>query len=444
LDDVKESISNRPKEELVKCASCPNKCTMSIRCKASSLTPIKDNYLYFCTYSCFQKYFGSSSGKTWSAYIESKQPKKDKKEKKETNKEKGKDDDSDEESSHEEDEEGYVVEDEEQHTDKKRKASTPPKPTTKKAPAKKAAAKDKDKKINKIIEYLEDEIVSFIGLKFEDFQDLYQNTIRLQKTKTETRGTKSKYSIRGQLFITLCWLRHYPKRIVLSAFFKISQTTVEEYTSNTLDLLYPLCQENFDYYFSKRMDKEHYSIYVKDTNESCMVTSVADGSEQRISVPMDSEIAMNFYSGKKGYFSITKLVFCTPTGKIIFMSKSRPGSRNDINLANESRAFYSKLDEVLEFILGDKGFIGCHGMYKHFLVNDRNPKASFNRGEADKRFKAIRIIIENVFAHMKKWEACKATLRIKFSDPSKILQQHDQIWSVVGYLTNKYKNIRGL
>ncbi|EGG21726.1 hypothetical protein DFA_01612 [Cavenderia fasciculata] len=66
--------------------------------------------------------------------------------------------------------------------------------------------------------------------------------------------------------------------------------------------------------------------------------------------PTNDDKKTDYYSGKKGYFSVTKLVFCCPkSGKILFIAPSRPGSRNDMSLASEQAKKWSILGTNLRF-----------------------------------------------------------------------------------------------
>ncbi|KAK5582815.1 hypothetical protein RB653_004402 [Dictyostelium firmibasis] len=149
-------------------------------------------------------------------------------------------------------------------------------------------------------------------------------------------------------------------------------------------------------------------------NKPLYVTSIVDGSEQRVGAALNTETKINNYSAKKAYPSITKLVFCSSIGKIQYLSKSRPDSRNDQSMMYE---VLDKFDKTYEYIMGDKG----------------------DEKEADNRLKSIRIIIENVFAQIKKFSITTHTFRFKNKKKSThILDIHHKIWSIIAFLVNSY------
>ncbi|KAM9977171.1 hypothetical protein ACTFIR_011029 [Dictyostelium discoideum] len=167
-----------------------------------------------------------------------------------------------------------------------------------------------------------------------------------------------------------------------------------------------------------------------------------DGSEQRIISPMDKEAKIIYFSGKKGYFSINKLVYCLPNSKIIHMAESRPGARSDQGLIHEDSGFFNNFNGINEYIMGDKGFLGSDKVYNKFIIPEFDkPHKSIDLDvkESMKRFKSIRIIIENVFAHIKKWNITTHTFRHKIQN---ICESHHKIWCSIGFLVNIFVDIR--
>ncbi|EFA84913.1 hypothetical protein PPL_01906 [Heterostelium album PN500] len=197
----------------------------------------------------------------------------------------------------------------------------------------------------------------------------------------------------------------------------VREETNEEDASeqdSNIKLFIGLNKNDFNDLFLKIKERSHSKITRKDDQQrkkssaiyndyygdSCLVTSVVDGSEQRVVVPMNSDLKICYYSGKKGFSSFNKQVFCSPNGKIKYMSHTRPGSRNDQGMKYEVGPFLNKFDDSFEYIMGNKGFQGSHILYKRFIVIDREDRKDGEddeRKEADNRFKSVRIIIENVF-----------------------------------------------
>ena len=91
---------------------------------------------------------------------------------------------------------------------------------------------------------------------------------------------------------------------------------------------------------------------------------VVDGMGHEINLCSDEYIKKSTFSGKKKYNTFTKLIAVTKEGFIWFISKSYPGSINDINLCNfPSNQIYKYLSPD-EKIAGDEGFKGL----EHFSI----------------------------------------------------------------------------
>ncbi|KAM9986357.1 hypothetical protein ACTFIY_010780 [Dictyostelium cf. discoideum] len=212
----------------------------------------------------------------------------------------------------------------------------------------------------------DDEFKSLVGLSKTNFVELYNKINSLCLNKDENRGRNPLFSLRGKLFITLVWFRHYVKDVILKVVFGLSKNTIKNYTEEIINLLYPMTPTSFNSETDDRIKQK--AIYFDKYDEPLFVTSIVDGSEQRVGVAIDSETKINNFSAKKAYPSLTKLVFCSPIGKIQYLSKSRPGARNDQSMMYEVQEFLNKFDNSYEHIMGDKGFQGADKIYKNFIV----------------------------------------------------------------------------
>jgi hypothetical protein len=130
-------------------------------------------------------------------------------------------------------------------------------------------------------------------------------------------------------------------------------------------------------------------------------------------------------------------------GMIYMVSKGQPGSKNDINNYNK------ETNQVHKYLEPDEG-ICADNIYK-FIKNKYHHETLVPYGHEEckeDQFKSIysnyiaifRTMVENVFAHMKKWAICSSVFCHN-------LDKLDSAWLVVAILTNmktKRKGIRGL
>ncbi|EGC30837.1 hypothetical protein DICPUDRAFT_83256 [Dictyostelium purpureum] len=146
--------------------------------------------------------------------------------------------------------------------------------------------------------------------------------------------------------------------------FGISDSTLERYFQEFLDIVSPLAIDNFNSYFNNRFDNSNKVELMYHSNHM-IATMVVDGSEQQISIPSDKYIRNSLYSGKK-----------------------------------------------------------C----------GKNKKYNKQQGKIQK---SIRIIIENVFARIKRFSITSKTLRYKFKQGTfhieHVLKRHHMVWCTVAF-----------
>ncbi|KAM9973414.1 hypothetical protein ACTFIW_010501 [Dictyostelium discoideum] len=402
------------------CERCTKLCNGDLRVKPYGLVNATQSFRFFCSFECLLLFFGNqSSTKTWKSFYEHVK-KIEGKNSANVNKlfksltEKGDEEEMlvDEEVVEEtaEDEE----EEEEEEEDKEKTKKSPKKELRR---VQKKHQKIKVNIVDDILLKSEKIVKKFIGISKSNFLKLFD------KIKHLNKKDRCRYSLKGKLFIILFYLKHYTKDVITSYIYKISGPTIINYFLTVIDALFPLANESFKYYTTNKEEYKQYYIYRFGKNHA--VYSVCDGSEQEIVTAMNSEMKLVYCSGKKGYPTVTKLVFCCPmTGKIMHMGASRPGSKSDQGLIHEETEYFDNFNGVNEYIMGDKGFQGAEKVYNKFIIPEfdklDSSKPLFGKEldlkESMKRFKSIRIIIENVFAQIKKWNITTHRFRIKINN----------------------------
>eukprot|EP01133_Synstelium_polycarpum_P014254 gene14254-16823_t len=196
------------------------------------------------------------------------------------------------------------------------------------------------------------------------------------------------------------FMKHYPKPVVMEAMFGVSRRTIMTYFHEMLEVIHDLAKNSFAVHLKERDSESNYRQWFDKLGNPYNITAVVDGVEQRVAVPTSRESKTNFYSAKKAYNSVTKLVYANPQGKIMAISNSASGAHNDMGLVHRSKMMLDTFDIPWEYVIGDKGFRGADKLHERFLI----PRAKgYNKQDPllyaeQKRFKSIRIIIENVFA----------------------------------------------
>lgn len=169
------------------------------------------------------------------------------------------------------------------------------------------------------------------------------------------------------------------------------------------------------------------------------LTVIGDGSEQQIITFTEKNLEQVTYSGKKRKHTLTLLLFCAPTGHIYYLSKSYPGSLNDLNLYHLPENQIHKNLEPWEAIGLDGGFKGVDRHHLTILPIEEHGKGELDEDEKEfnNEFSGYRTVVENVFAHIKQWSICKQPFRGRTSIDN-ITQEHHMIWAVCAGFVNRY------
>lgn len=289
--------------------------------------------------------------------------------------------------------------------------------------------------------------LTLVGLAMGQFQDLLlitstqieNTTITDQNDKgVQSGGRPRSLSTRSQLMLTLIWLRQYCSESFLSWIFNITQSQVYTYTRATLRILHNSISH--EVHFPTFHVRAQHGLKWRGR----WITIVIDGAEQEVLVPSNTVQEKLCYSGKKRKHTATKLIGCTPTGKIIFLSDSYFGSNNDMALMNKSEnAVYNWLSWS-ETIMADCGFKNlpknCAGKCQFVIPFDEQYSEYLTAEDVlvQAEIKHIRTVIENVIAQIKKWKICAVEFRGKSKDRYAVLEEHHCIWTVCSSLVNLF------
>jgi hypothetical protein len=163
------------------------------------------------------------------------------------------------------------------------------------------------------------------------------------------------------------------------------------------------------------------------------ITVIIDGAEHEIYSSTDKQLSYVTFSGKKSYHTLTKLIAVSPTGEILFISKSFPGGMNDLNLIQMPEILNAIQVSDDEFILADRGF---RGMEDYRILTPYTETNASRFTTYDKKFKAIRVKVENGILQVRRWRICHTLFRVKPMDIRAAMRKHHQIWLICAALVN--------
>ena len=130
------------------------------------------------------------------------------------------------------------------------------------------------------------------------------------------------------------------------------------------------------------------------------------------------------YSGKKKTHTIKTQIVVNPRGTILHVSQSVPGNRHDKKLFDQTKPSLPHATKLL----GDLGYLGARGVSVPYKSSKLKPltkrQVTYNQSHAHRR-----IIVEHVFAHLKKWRI----LAYRFRNP---IPTYNHIFTTICALRN--------
>ncbi len=259
--------------------------------------------------------------------------------------------------------------------------------------------------------------------KLMEYSEAYDEHLKKQ------RGPKCTLSALEQTLILLIFLRYHVPDILLGILFMTTSKTIYNTREKTLEFLYQRLKGRIN------MGSTEWRL----ANSICILNDhfsfVTDGSEQGVTGSSSPILDTLFYSNKKKKHTINTVVLINIiTKRIIWVSKSYPCSYNDLDIMKLDHAEWSTQLQAREFGMGDSGFNGLQELNIPVCTADCIPSREFT-----KEYNHYRIRVENVFADIKDWAACKQQLRFRLENKEQILATHHKIWTVVSaFVNDKY------
>lgn len=137
-----------------------------------------------------------------------------------------------------------------------------------------------------------------------------------------------------------------------------------------------------------------------------------DGTERPIQRPQDPEAQKANYSGKKKRHTRKHLAAVDERKRVLVLTKAREGKLHDKRLHDEDEIAGAIPDEIP--IEVDLGFLGLHKEYDNIHLPHRKPKGaelSTTEKEENRALSQSRVVCENAFAGVKRYNAVSAIYR---------------------------------
>lgn len=236
---------------------------------------------------------------------------------------------------------------------------------------------------------------------------------------------QSKLTASDEVILFLLFLKHNCVDVLLGAIFSMYRQRAQ-YIRTHMELWF--------YQFTNTLNEisvgtlearlKHAAELMETT-----ITFLMDCSEQRVLQPGNPFHDTALFSYKSNQHSVIKLVVISPRHKqILYMSKSYPGGTPERTIVLESRPEWYDLLDSKEWGIGDNGFDGLDDYGMNIFTPPR-------RGDPLHPVVAsLRVYIENIFADIKDFRACRDEIRMQYEHLSELLDHHNHLWSIVIHL----------
>ena len=243
------------------------------------------------------------------------------------------------------------------------------------------------------------------GVKHEIFKKLVRKLQpawnRAQKRK---RVSGRPYEIGGlqeHLLLLLIYYRTYATYLVLSHLFQVDEATI----CRAIRRISPLAQRLLQIKPERLLQSDELKLMI------------VDATEQRIERPKNQR---DYYSGKKHAHTIKTEIVTDSNGKILRVSKPYEGRVHDFEIRKREGA----LPAIP--ILADSGYQGLQNEHTAAVIlpqkRSKNRPLSDSERTRNTRLARCRIVIEHIFAHLKKWNILAARFRGHLATYSSVFQ----------------------
>lgn len=262
----------------------------------------------------------------------------------------------------------------------------------------------------------------------DPFSTLYEQTRQTQPRQRAVGGGRKArlLSTQEKLFFILFYFKCYPTFDLAGLIFEIHRSQAHEW----MHRLQPILEETL----GKKMvlpERKLDSIEAFLERFPGVKRVMIDGTERPIARPQDSEAQQSNYSGKqkrhtrkaikrRNYspaFCRKHLAAVDETKRVLVLSKARGGRLHDKRFHDEDDIAGSVPDETP--IEVDLGFLGLHKEYDNIRLPHKKPrggKLSSAQKEENRALSQSRVICENAFAGVKRYNAVSVVYRNRVKD----------------------------
>lgn len=280
------------------------------------------------------------------------------------------------------------------------------------------------------------------GITVEEFDRLYKDfepawiaaeQKRLQRSERQRAiGGGNSYKLDVETQLVLVWLRLYLTTATLGYFFGLSQSAASRNTRRLLTILKEISGQEFAWPDPPR--RGHGRTVDDLAEEYPDLFAILDATEQPLAKPTEKEREHLAYSGKRRRSTIKSSLIVNEQGVIRGITPSSLGRTHDLTQMRQSGLLTAIPTQVI--VVADAGYTGLdkdlpdHSVAVAHRAQRKHPLEQ-DHIDANRELSSVRIIVENVFCHLKHFHSLVDRFR------HDVEQVHTAIFAVIAMLVNR-------
>ena len=246
------------------------------------------------------------------------------------------------------------------------------------------------------------------------FEQQYQQSLQSESRKRAVGGGRKAQleTITAKLFFVLFYFKCYPTFDLAGFIFGIHRSQTHYWVHK----LQPILEEALGV---KMVLPERKLNSIEEFIERYPTVKkvIIDGTERPISRPKDREQQKLNYSGKKKRHTKKHIAAVDEKKRVLILSKAREGKVHDKRAHDEDDIIGSIPEEIP--VEADSGFLGLQKQYENIHLPHRKPRGkelSETQQEENRVLSSSRVVCENAFAGVKRYNAVHQIYRNRIKD----------------------------
>jgi hypothetical protein len=248
------------------------------------------------------------------------------------------------------------------------------------------------------------------------FEKEYEQSLKARDRVRQRRlggGAKAKLETATEkLFYILFYFKCYPTFDVAGVIFDLDRSQTHRWMHRLQPILEAALGKEMVLPLRKLRSIEEFIEQFPEVKEV-----IIDGTERPIQRPKLAERQQENYSGKKRRHTRKHLAGVAPNLQVLVLTHSREGKIHDKRLHDEENLIGGIPDEIP--VLLDLGFQGVQKDYDNLKLPHKKPKGrvlTMEQKQENRALSSRRVVCENAFAGVKRYNAVAAIYRNRICD----------------------------